>query len=119
MFAATMHELGIAESALEVALDQARARRAARVRRIVIRVGALSGVDQEALRFALAAILPGTAAEGSVLQIDPVPATAYCPACGRDFSPDTDHCFECPTCGGLSTELRQGRELDLVQLELT
>ncbi len=113
-----MHELGVAESALELALAQARKAGATRVLRIVIRVGALSGVDPEALQFAFSAILPGTPAEGAALEIDPVAAVAYCPACQKDFSPDTAHFFECPTCGQLCATIRQGRELDLVRLEL-
>jgi hydrogenase nickel incorporation protein HypA/HybF len=113
-----MHELGIAESALQVALKRARDEGATRVRRIVIRVGTLSGVDPEALRFALTTILPGTAAEEAVLQIDPVPALAYCQDCLQDFTPDTDHFFECPKCGRLCGTIKQGRELDLVRLEV-
>jgi hydrogenase nickel incorporation protein HypA/HybF len=113
-----MHELGIAESALEMALTQATAAGATRVLRLVIRVGALSGVDPEALRFAFTAILPGTPAEGAALQIDAVAAVAYCPNCQRNFAPDTDHFFECPTCGQLCSTLKQGRELDLVRLEM-
>jgi len=113
-----MHELGIAESALELALAQARSAGASRVLRMVIRVGALSGVDPEALGFAFTAILPGTAAEGANVQIDPVTAIAYCPACQKDFSPDTEHFFECPTCGQLCATVKQGRELDLVHLEM-
>jgi hydrogenase nickel incorporation protein HypA/HybF len=113
-----MHELGIAESALKLALDQAHDAGATRVLRIVIRAGALSGVDAEALQFAFTAILPGTAAEGAQVQIDPVAAIAYCPDCQKDFSPDTDHFFECPGCGQLCATLKQGRELDLVRLEM-
>ncbi len=114
-----MHELGIAESALQLALAQAREAGGTRIVRIVIRVGALSGVDVEALRFGFAAVLPGTPAEGAILQIDPVAALAYCQDCQQDFVPDTDHFFECPRCGRLSGTLRQGRELDLVRLEMT
>jgi hydrogenase nickel incorporation protein HypA/HybF len=114
-----MHELGIAESALELALEQARQAGATRVLRIVVRVGALSGVDPEALQFAFSAVLPGTAAEGAAVQIDPVPAVAYCPDCGRDFQPDVHLFFECPACGRVCRTIKQGRELDLMQLELT
>lgn len=113
-----MHELGIAESALQLALERTRNEGASRVRRIVIRVGALSGVDPEALQFAFTAILPGTAAEGATVQIDPVAAVAYCQDCLEDFTPDTDHFFECPKCGRLCATLKQGRELDLVRLEM-
>jgi hydrogenase nickel incorporation protein HypA/HybF len=113
-----MHELGIAESALAMALAQTEKAGASRILRIVIRVGALSGVDPEALRFGFTAILPGTAAEGATLQIDPVAAVAYCSDCLQDFTPDTDHFFECPTCGRLCGTIKQGRELDLVRLEM-
>ena len=113
-----MHELGIAESALNVALGRARDAGAARIVRMVIRVGALSGVDPESLQFALTAILPGTIAEGAQVQIDPVAALAYCPACQKDFSPGTVHFFECPTCGQLCATIKEGRELDLVRLEI-
>ena len=113
-----MHELGIAESALRLALDRARAEGAARVARIVIRVGALSGVDPEALHFAFTAILPGTAAEGATVQIDPVPAVAYCPDCAQNFTLNENFFCECPKCGRPSAAIKQGRELDLVRLEL-
>jgi len=114
-----VHELGIAESALELALAQAKRAGAGRVELIVIRVGALSGVDPEALRFAFTAILPGSPAEGALLQIDPVPAVAYCPDCQQDFALAENFFLECPKCGRFNAVLKQGRELDLVRLEVT
>jgi hydrogenase nickel incorporation protein HypA/HybF len=113
-----MHELGIAESALNVALAEAKGAGASRVLRIVIRVGALSGVDPEALRFAFDAILPGTAAEGATVQIDSISAVAYCPDCQQDFTPDTHLFLECPLCSRLCATIKKGRELDLVRLEM-
>jgi len=113
-----MHELSIAESALGAALDHARQAGASQIRLLVIRVGALSGVDPEALQSAFAVILPGSPAEGAAVQIDEVPALAYCAGCKQEFEPDTQLVFECPVCGRLSTEVRRGRELDLVRLEM-
>jgi len=113
-----VHELGIATSALDAALAQARDVGAVRVLRIELRVGELSGVDPEALHFALETILPGTAAEGAVLAITPVPALAYCANCRSNFAPKDGWIFECPTCGQTSTAITQGRELDLVRLAL-
>lgn len=118
MVSLIMHELGIAQSALELALGHAQKAGASRILRIVIRVGALSGVDPEALRFGFTAVLPGTAAEGAALEIDPVAAVAYCSNCQQEFHPDTDHFFECPKCGRLCSTIKQGRELDLVRLEM-
>jgi hydrogenase nickel incorporation protein HypA/HybF len=113
-----MHELSIASAALQQALEQTRRAGAARVARIVLRVGAISGVDVEALRFAFTAILPGTAAEGALLDIEPVAAIATCPECRSDFSAGADFLFACPACGRLSTAIKQGRELDLTRLEV-
>jgi hydrogenase nickel incorporation protein HypA/HybF len=113
-----MHELGIAAAALQQTLEQAASAGASRVARIVLRVGVFSGVDPEALRFAFAAILPGTAAEGAVVEIDPVAAVAHCAGCQRDFSPDADRLFECPVCGRIGAAITQGRELELTRLEV-
>jgi hydrogenase nickel incorporation protein HypA/HybF len=113
-----MHELGIAQAALQQTLEQARRAGATRVARIVLRVGALSGVDGEALRFAFTSILPGTAADGAALEIEPVPAVARCPDCQREFNPDADFIFTCPSCQRLCTALTQGRELELTRLEI-
>ncbi len=114
-----MHELGIAESALDLTLRHAKDAGASKVERIVLRVGQLSGVDADALRFAFEAILPGSAAEGAALQIDAIPAVAFCPACRLEFVPDQAFFLECPSCGWPTTTIRQGRELDLVRLEMT
>jgi len=113
-----MHELGIATAALEQALEQARLAGAHQVARIGLRVGVLSGVDADALQFAFEAILPGTAADGAVIEIDPVAAVAHCPDCGRDFAAASDYICECPACGRPSTDFKQGRELELIRLEI-
>ena len=65
-----MHELSIMQSALSVALDQARQAGASRVHVIRLRIGALSGVVPDALEFAFEALAPGTPAEGAELAID-------------------------------------------------
>lgn len=113
-----MHELGIATAALDQALEQARLAGARHVARIGLRVGVLSGVDPDALRFAFEAILPGTAADGAAVDIDPVAAVAHCPDCQRDFAAATDYFCECPACGRVSTTFKQGRELELTRLEI-
>lgn len=117
-FAWSVHELSIATSALQQTLQAAHDAGASRVARIVLRVGAISGVEVEALRFAFSAILPGTAAESAELEICPVAARAHCASCQADFSPGSDLLFECPTCGRMSATITQGRELELTRLEI-
>ena len=114
-----MHELGIMTSALEAVLQQARLRGAHQVHRIVLRVGALSGVEPEALRFAFDVVTRDTLAAGSTLAVDATPARAHCAACAADFAAESGFVFSCPQCGQLSGDLRQGRELELVQIEMS
>jgi len=109
--------LSIMESALNLALDQARQAGASRVHLIRLRVGALSGVVPEALEFAFEALAPGTAAEGGRLAIEPVPARFWCRTCAREFEAD-DLLAECPSCHEPSGDLRAGRELEVASLDV-
>lgn len=112
-----MHELSIMQSALDLALDQAKAAGAARLHVIQLRVGALSGAVPEALQFAFEALAPGTLAEGARLEILNVPARFWCENCQREF--DSENLLaECPQCGTLSRQLKSGRELELASLEI-
>ena len=112
-----MHELSIMQSALNLALEQARKARASRVHVIRLRIGALSGVGPEALTFAFEALVPGTLAEGAQLAVEHVPARFWCAACTREFQAD-DLFAECPDCHAPSGELRAGREMELASLEI-
>ena len=111
-----MHEAGLAQAALVVAADRARERGATRVHRLALRVGDLSGVVPEALRFALDALSPGTIAEGAAFDLEVVPVECHCGRCDRPFRP-TDVVYACPDCGTVSADVRRGHELELVSLE--
>ena len=112
-----MHELSIMQSALNQAFREARLAGAARVHEIRLRIGVLSGVVPDALRFAFEAITPGTAAEGALLTIEEVPARFWCAACRREFV-SANFFAECPDCGAPSGELRAGREMELCSMEV-
>ncbi len=112
-----MHELSIMHSAMEMALEQAHRAKAARICVITMRVGALSGVVPDALRFAYESLARGTMAEGSELRIQDAPAVYFCPACVRDFQAG-DIFAECPACGRPSGELKAGREIELTSMEI-
>lgn len=105
------------ESALESVQRVATSHGATRVSRIVLRIGSLSGVDHEALRFAYEALAPHSFAAGAELEILAVEARAYCPTCCAEFGATAGHIFTCPTCGQLSGDLRSGRELGIARLE--
>jgi|SRR3974390_2471227 hydrogenase nickel incorporation protein HypA/HybF len=112
-----MHELSIMESALGLALDRTKAAGGTRIYMIRLRIGALSGVVPEALRFAFDSLVSGTAAEGAALEIDYVPARFWCTECFCEFDAE-DMLAECPDCHRPSWALRAGRELELATMEI-
>jgi len=114
-----MHELGIAQSALERALEEMRKAGASRVSRIVLRIGRLSGVDAESLRFAFEAVRVDTPAAEAELTIEDAPAVAHCAPCEADFTPTSGPPFACPRCQAWSGTIVHGRELDLMRVEMT
>ena len=65
-----MHEVGLMQQAVEIALDHGRAEAAQRITRVGLKVGTLSGAEPDALRFAFDIVTRGTIAEGAELQID-------------------------------------------------
>jgi hydrogenase nickel incorporation protein HypA/HybF len=107
-----MHELSIAESLVEQLTDLARREGAARVARVELRIGALSGVDPEALAFAFPVAADGTIAEGAELAARLVPARATCRACGAET--ESDSCFAvCARCASPDLTFQGGRDLTL------
>lgn len=113
-----MHEFGLAESTLALALDQAQQQGARKILEVRMQIGTLSGVVEEAFAFAFEALAADTMAAGAELVIERVPVACFCPTCGREFETDT-YTYLCPACGQASTEVRRGRELNLVSLEVS
>ncbi len=113
-----MHELGIIQSAVGMAVETARAQGATQVHVLRMRVGALSGVVPDALQFAFEFACQGTMAEGATLEIETIPATCWCAQCQREFTSD-DFLSDCPHCHTVSNELRRGRELELASVEVS
>ena len=115
-----MHELALMEALRERALEQAERHGGGTIRAITLRVGSLAGVELEALELAFAVVMEREGPEGVApvqLRIESVAAKCYCYRCACAFLA-ADGCCECPDCGQISRDLLQGRELDLVSLEL-
>jgi hydrogenase nickel incorporation protein HypA/HybF len=113
-----MHEVGLMQTALEVACDHAARAGAVRIHRIRLRVGALSGVVPEALEIAFAAAAPGTLADQAELVIEQAPVVCVCDECGAEFSPE-EVVYHCPICEAICSRVLTGRELELASLEVS
>ena len=113
-----MHELSIALSIIEGVEQEMAARVGDRVAKVHIRLGPLSGVVGKALAPAYEMACAGTGLEGSVLDIEELPITIYCPQCGRETRAVSPQQMACVECGTPSSDIRGGTELEVFALEL-
>jgi hydrogenase nickel incorporation protein HypA/HybF len=112
-----MHEIGIANAIIEAGQAEAARRAGSRLIRVGIRIGALAGVDNEALRFAFTALTRETELDAVVFEIEGCPRRDRCLDCGQEFESGT-YSNPCPTCGSSRVLLVGGDELDLAYVEV-
>jgi hydrogenase nickel incorporation protein HypA/HybF len=112
-----MHELSIATSIVETVLQEIARKHLPPVQTIAVRIGALSSVDPEALRFGFESIIPDTLLAKTKLEIEFVPVQGKCRACGQEFVVE-DFIFACPHCQSGQIEVTRGEELDIAYLEV-
>lgn len=116
-----MHEVGIASSILDAGHKETARRPGAKLMGIGVRIGVLSGVDVDALRFAFACITAETEDEKVVLTTESCPRMNRCEECRHEFSspvlsPFTD--APCPRCRGTRTRFVSGDQLDIAFVEV-
>lgn len=112
-----MHELGVTENIVNIALAKAGEARASKVIRINLVVGDLSGFVPDCIQFYFDVISKGTVAQGAVLRFESVPAQLRCRNCASTFQPQ-DTLWSCPKCSGNSLEIVKGRELYIESMEV-
>lgn len=112
-----MHEFVIAQSLFEIIEKEVLPYAGARVIKVNLRIGRLSGVMPDALRFAFEALSTGGIAEGASLVIEEVPLSIKCNQCGRVHIVD-DPFMICPHCEGTDVEMIAGRELEIRNMEI-
>lgn len=111
-----MHELAIAESLLEIVVEEAQRHALEKVCVVRLQIGVLAGVIPEALTFSFEMVSQNTIAAGATLEIETPPIVAHCANCNERFDV-ADRVFLCPHCGRPDLKLVSGRELSLVNIE--
>ncbi len=112
-----MHEMSIALAMIDQITEEAEKHGGGSVEIVHLRVGVLSGVDVQALRFAYELACEGTHLEGSRLEIERIPLIAHCPECAVTHTPDLQEIL-CPRCITPAQTILQGRELEVRALEI-
>lgn len=112
-----MHELSIAQSLLDIVVQEAERHGVNRVIRVSVRVGAFSAVVPSALTFSFDLIKENTVAAEAELAIEEMPLTGLCQDCGEVLENMDSPIADCPACGSNKIELTQGRELTIAFIE--
>lgn len=113
-----MHEMSLASSMMDIIDEYAARHGFEKVRVLRMSFGALSGIDEQALRFAFEVISQGTRAEGAVLAMEILPIMLRCLACGQDSRSD-EFPGICPLCSSDEIVITAGTdELRLVEMDV-
>ena len=113
-----MHELSIAMSIVELAEEESERRGGLQITAVHLRLGLLAGVVKDALLSSYEMACVDTPLAGSQLIVEEVPGVVYCPACAGRRPVHSSKWFCCSECGALASEIVQGKELEIVSLEV-
>ena len=109
-----MHELGITENIVAIAVEYAEG---LTVKRVTLEIGQLSAVMPEAIRFCFDVCCRGTVLEGAILEIIEIPGLGCCRHCKTEMSL-TQPFGICDRCGSVELEIIQGEELKIKEMEV-
>ena len=113
-----MHELSIAMSIVELVEEEIERRAPVHVTAVHLKLGALSGVVKEALLSSFEMACEGTALRNVALVIEEIPVVVFCPRCQAPRPISSIQLFCCVECGTPASEVVQGKELEVVALEI-
>lgn len=112
-----MHEMGIAQNILDIAVEAAQKEGAIKITRIDLVAGELRGLVPMQLTFCFDIIAQNTIARGAYLNVEEVPVSARCKDCGFDFRV-AEYEYLCPKCQSVNVEVTGGSELRVKDIEI-
>lgn len=111
-----MHEFSIALAVTEQISKMAEEKHVAKVTKVTLSIGVISGVEPESLRLVFPFAAEGSVAEGAELVIEQVPVTFHCKACGHQ-SVKERFVPECDACRSTDLNITAGREMLIKSVE--
>ncbi len=105
-----MHELSIAISIVEIAEEEVRKAGSTKVEEIVLEIGKLTCVEDEALHYAWEEARKNTVLAEAMCKVEHIAGRAKCLTCNVEFTL-TNMYDLCPTCQDFGKEILQGKEI--------
>lgn len=112
-----MHEMALCESIMQLVEDNAATQGYTRVNKVWLEVGALSGVELDAMKFCFDVVKQNSLAAGSELNIIELPGKAWCLECEKEV-PVHQLYDACPDCGSYQLQVTGGQEMRVKELEV-
>jgi hydrogenase nickel incorporation protein HypA/HybF len=104
---------------LDIVLEYARKNNARRVTGVNLRIGVLSDVIPHWAQNYFDMLSKDTLADGARLNIERVPLSLKCRACGIEKTYDEgDWAFSCESCQSLDIEIMSGRDMTVASIEI-
>ena len=107
-----MHEMSIALSIIDLAADQAKKAAASKIVEIELDIGTMSGIEIEALNYALEIAVKDSVLEFAEIKINRIEAVSECLECGHIFVPE-GFIYHCPECSNMNTRIFKGKEMQV------
>ena len=114
-----MHEASIILNVLEIAEQHCAREGYSKIDSITLNIGKASGVLPDALSFAFQVARTDTPASDAELSIIEIPVGGTCHGCKENFTVEDKYVLSCPICGSMNFRVNSGRELDIVELEVS
>lgn len=112
-----MHEMSLCEGVLQLLREHAVSQGFSQVKRVWLEIGALSGVEPQAMRFCFDVVMKESLADGAQLEIIHLPGEAWCMKCGEPVQV-TARYQACPQCGSYQLQVTGGDEMRVKELEV-
>jgi len=113
-----LHELGLTQSVLDIAVEHAKNNDASRILRVNVKAGELVAVIDDSMQFFFEYLSGDTIAKGAELVIKHVPVVIKCSSCGAQSRVDKLEIYTCPGCKEHTVELVSGKEFFVDSIEI-
>ena len=111
-----MHEFSLAQNIVEIVRNSATKAEKEKVYQIILEIGELSGVEEEALLTALGSQMTDSLFKDSIIKIENRKGIAICKECKTEFGLSNMFTL-CPNCNGYYKDIISGKEFNVLSIE--
>ena len=109
--------MSVALNIIDIVNENVKKSHALRVNEIELDIGKFSGIEPDALKFALETAVTGTNLENSIIKIKTIDPVGFCRNCSEKFEMINMY-QSCPGCNSYEIDILSGSELSVKSLNV-